>query len=233
MKQDNNLVDYNHEYGKAKILVILICIISMALSIIIVKSGIDEAEESRQTIFIADANNTLLLALANDITLNRPNEAKAAVKRMHYFMFNLTPAAKHINSSLEKATLLSSDQTVVQHIEKLKEMGWYNRMVADGISTEFMCDSIRIEDSDRDDAVYKAKLFGKTSYIYPDRIEFKSLITSCYLQNADRTIEEPNGFLIKLWSIEKQENIKTFMRVQNSMKEESQKENSIEKEAGQ
>lgn len=211
MKLDNKIIDYNKEYAKAKVFVVIVCVISMALSIFIIKNGFDEAEEKRNAIFVADANNTLLLALANDVKLNLPNEAKATLKRMHHYLYNMTPSASHINESIRKAECLG-DESVVQYVEKMKEKGWYNKMIAEGISTEFLCDSIRIETSDNSNFGYKATLYGKTSVIHPDRIEFCSIITTCYMNFVSRSVENPNGFKVFLWKQEKEDLIKVYKR---------------------
>lgn len=211
MKLDDKITDYHKEFAKAKVITVIICVVCMLCSIFIIKSGIDEAEESRNTIFVADANNTLLLALSNDMKTNLPNEAKATLKRMHHYMFNMTPSATHINESIRRAEMLG-DGSVVQYVEKTKEKGWYNKMIAEGISTEFLCDSIRLETSDNENYQYKAVLYGKTSMIHPDRIEFRELITDCYLRFTSRTLENPNGFTVFLWKIDKEEVIKVLTR---------------------
>lgn len=211
MKLDNNIIDYDKEYAKAKVFVVIVCIASMALSIFIIKSGLDEAEETRNAIFVADANSTLLLALSKDIKLNLPNEAKATLKRMHHYLYNMTPSASHINESIRKAELLG-DASVVQYVEKKKEQGWYNKMIAEGISTEFLCDSVRIEASDNGNYAYKATLYGKTSIVLPDRIEFRELTSSCYMNFVARTLENPNGFRCFLWKVDNEKIIKVFVR---------------------
>lgn len=206
-----NYNDYKKGYNLAKVIVVAVCVLCSALSICIIKTGLDEAEEERQSIFVADVNNTLLVALSNDMELNRPNEAKATLKRLHFYLFNLTPTADNINGNIASAESLS-DESILQYVEKTKECGWYNKMIAEGISTEFKCDSIQILGSDREEFEFSAKLFGKQSQIYSDRIEFKEIQTSCYLTTTDRTIENPNGFRIQLWKVDKEEIIKVVRR---------------------
>lgn len=224
MKDD--FLDYKEEFTKIKLFLIGVCVACTTLSIYITISCFNEAEENRKEIFIADANNTLLVALSNDMNLNRPNEAKACLKKLHYFLFNVTPSATHINSSIERAKAIS-DQSVSQYIEKLKEEGWYNSMIAKSISTEFICDSISIVESDRDEYCFKAYLYGKTSTISQDKIEFRSIATSCYLSNMERTVNEPNGFKINLWAIDKNVLLKEINR--KELQKES-KHNTEEKE---
>lgn len=205
-------VDYTKEFRKYKVFVVAVSFLMMVCNIYLVKTTYDSAEESRQTIFVADASNTLMVALANDIQVNRPNEAKAALSRLHYFLFNMTPTANHINYCIGRAQALG-DRSIHQYIEKEKERGWYKSMVGGGISTEFMCDSITVSDSDRPEYRFKAVLYGKTSMIYPERIEFRQIITESYLLDDERTIDEPNGFRIYQWAVKDLRLIKVFNRI--------------------
>lgn len=207
----SNEIDYKKGYNIAKIIVVAVTLICTGLSIYVIKSGLDQAEEERETIFVTDVNNTLLVALANDMQLNRTNEAKAVLKRLHHYLFSLTPTADNINGSIANAENIS-DESVLQYVEKQKERGWYNKMIAESISTEFMCDSIDIEDSDRKEANFKAILYGKQSVIYSDRIEFHSVVTICYLEDDYRTVENPNGLSVRNWNIVKDDIIKTVKR---------------------
>ena len=84
--------DYKDELTKYKLILVLVTVIAMAANICVIKSSFDEAEEQRQEIFVADSQNTLLLALANDISTNRGNEAKAVVGKMHTHLFYMSPS---------------------------------------------------------------------------------------------------------------------------------------------
>ena len=215
----SEIQDYVSFFKKVKLVLVLVCVCCTIGSIYIVKSAFDAAEESREMVFVADVNNTLLVALSNDIQVNRPNEAKAVLKRLHHFLFNVTPSASHINATIARAKALS-DRTVSQYIEREKEKGWYNTMIAKGVSTEYLCDSISILESDREEFMFKARIYGKTSTIYPERIEFRTLVTSAYLEDTDRTIEEPNGFRVCLWKIESNTILKIFERQRDSIARE-------------
>lgn len=203
--------DYKNELAKYKLLLILTCVLTTAICVCIIKSSFDEAEEERQEIFVADSQNTLLLALSNDMRTNRPNEAKAVVGKMHTHLFYLTPTATAIESGISNACSLS-DASVKHYCDKLREEGWYNRMMAEGISTEFLLDSIIVCESDRREFDYLVRLFGKRSTITTASIEFRSLVTTCYVQEEGRTIQNPNGYRCCQFQIEKDEVLKVLNR---------------------
>lgn len=203
--------DYKSELTKFKFILILACVLTTALNIYVIKSSFDEAETQRKEIFIADSQNTLLLALSGEMSANRGNEAKAVVNKMHTHLFYMTPTSTAIESGIAKACNLS-DQSVKQYCDKMREKGWYNKMMAESISTEFVADSIVLYGSDYKEYDFYLRLYGKTSTITSSEIEFKRIETSCYVKEQGRTIDNPNGYRICNFAIDKTETIKVFKR---------------------
>lgn len=207
--------DYFKDFQLIKVILAIVCVISATLSICIIKSSFDDAEIIRNEIFIADAQNTLILARSSDMKSNRCNEAKAVTNKMHVHLFYMTPTASAIQNGIDNACLLG-DESVVQYCNQLMETGWYNKMMAEGISTEFICDSINTYGSDKPEYDFLVKLYGKTSTIYPHAIEFRRIVTSQFVKQQERTIKNPNGYRCCLFKIEQNEVIRTFLRENNS-----------------
>lgn len=205
------LNDYKNDLAMCKMMLILMTVLTSVGCIYIVKSSFDEAEEQRNEIFVADSQNTLLLALSKDMSTNRGNEARAVVNKMHTHLLYMTPTASAIEGGIAKACDLS-DVSVRQYCDKLKESGWYNKMMAEGISTEFVSDSIVLYESDRQGYDFFVRLYGKTSTISSDYIEFKRIETSCFVKEQSRVIDNPSGYRCCHFNVEKSETIKKFRR---------------------
>ncbi len=206
--------DYKNDLAKYKVILIAATILATVVNILVIKSSFDSAEKERNEIFVADAQNTLLLALSRNINTNRGNEAKAVVNKMHTHLFYMAPTASDIEGGITKACNLS-DVSVKQYCDKQRESGWYNRMMAEGISMEFVTDSIVLYDSDKQGYDFFVRLYGKTSVISSTSIEFKSLVTTCYVQESARTVENPNGYICCLFNIEKADRLRLFRRENN------------------
>ena len=99
--------DYKDELSKYKFILVIVTVLAMMANILIIKSTFDEAEEQRSEIFVADSQNTLLLALSNDLSTNRGNEAKAVVGKMHTHLFYMSPTQSAIEGGIAKACDLS------------------------------------------------------------------------------------------------------------------------------
>lgn len=204
-------IDYINDLTKYKFILIIVTVLAMVANIYIIKTSFDEAEEERQQIFVADSQNTLLLALANNIATNRGNEAKAVVSKLHTHLFYMSPTSSAIEGGIKSACDLS-DASVKQYCDKMRESGWYNKMMAEGISTEFMPDSIVLYQSDIQGYDYIVRLYGKTCTITPTIIEFKRIETSCYVEEQRRTIDNPNGYKCCNFAVNKMERIRFFER---------------------
>ena len=61
------------------------------------------AEAQRQKIYVLDGGKSLMLALSQDLSQNRPVEAREHVKRFHELFFTLSPDKSAIESNINRA----------------------------------------------------------------------------------------------------------------------------------
>ena len=85
------------------------------------------AEEQRQKIYVLDNGKSLTLALSQDLSQNRPVEAREHVKRFHELFFTLSPDKSAIESNIQRALFLS-DRSAFNYYRDLSEKGYYNRI---------------------------------------------------------------------------------------------------------
>ena len=64
------------------------------------------AEKQRQKIYVLDDGKSLMLALSQDLSQNRPVEAKEHVRRFHELFFTLSPDKNAIESNINRALFL-------------------------------------------------------------------------------------------------------------------------------
>lgn len=191
-------------FSLVKMIMVLVTFVVTGLTIWGIYSVFEWADRERDAIYVVDSRNTLKLALAENVSVNRVAEAEAHVKRLHELIFVLSPNSEFIQHNLDLLQNLSGN-SVKNYCNSLRESGFYNSLVANGISTEFMCDSIVV----REDANYDFKVFlwGKTSLISSEKIVFKSLMTACYLRSCGRDEWNPQGFMVEDWKVIKQEEL--------------------------
>lgn len=189
--------------------VLITVIVSSAVfcSVVVWKSY-EYAEEQRQKIYVLDEDRALTLALAQDVYQNRMAEARSHVRRFHQLFFTLAPSADAIEYNMEQASHLC-DREALERYDNLKEKGFFQRMIAAGVSTEIRIDSVFVDDSVYP---YSCRLYGMTSLIRSSSVTFRNLETECLLRNVTRSDDNPHGFIIERWNVLDNSDIKTVDR---------------------
>ncbi len=196
-------------FGAVKYIMTLVTILVTGGTIWVLYAVFASADEERNSIYVVDSHNTLKLALAEDVSVNRVYEAEAVVKRLHELLFILSPDADFINDRIDKAQYISGN-SVRSYCNSQKERGFYNSLVANGISSEFLCDSISVLPDEQYD--YRVTLWGKTSLVFSDKILFYSVVTSCTLVSCERSALDPQGFYVEEWQVVSQEELGAWER---------------------
>ena len=100
------------------------------------------AERQRQKIYVLDGGRSLMVALSQDLSQNRPVEAREHVRRFHELFFTLSPDKAAIESNVGRA-LQMADKSALSYYKVLQEKGFFNRLIAGNVSQMVKVDSIR------------------------------------------------------------------------------------------
>jgi conjugative transposon TraK protein len=146
----------------------------------------------REKIYVLDEGKSLMLALSQDMSENRPAEAKHHVKMFHELFFSLSPDNDAINYNVQRALYLA-DKSAFKYFNDLKEKGYYRRVIANNILQRVQVDSIRC---DFDVYPYRVMLHAQQVITRSSNITRRSLVSICLLENAVRSDNNPHGFLI-------------------------------------
>ena len=109
---------------------LLLCAVVAGYSI---WSSYSFAERQREKIYVLDNGKSLMLALSQDLSQNRPVEAKEHVKRFHELFFTLSPDKKAIESNIQRALFLC-DKSAFRYYKDWSEKGYYNRIISANIN---------------------------------------------------------------------------------------------------
>lgn len=91
------------------------------------------AERQREKIYVLDKGKSLMLALSQDLSQNRPAEAREHVRRFHELFFTLSPEKSAIEHNVKRALLLA-DKSAYHYYQDFAEKGYYNRIIAGNIN---------------------------------------------------------------------------------------------------
>ncbi len=168
----------------------------------------DYAEKQRQKIYVLDNGKSLMLALSQDLSQNRPVEVREHVRRFHELFFTLSPDKRAIESNMERALLLS-DKTAFNHYKDLSEKGYYNRIISGNINQTIQIDSVLCN---LERYPYEVATYARQFIIRESNITERSLITYCRLLNSVRSDNNPHGFTIEGFEIRENRDIRVLAR---------------------
>lgn len=151
------------------------------------------AEAQRQKIYVLDEGKSLILALSQDLSQNRPVEAREHVKRFHELFFTLAPDKEAIESNIQRALFLS-DRSAFNHYRDLAEKGYYNRIISGNINQRIEVDSVICN---FDTYPYDVTTYAHQLIIREKSITERSLVTRGRLQNSVRSDNNPHGFILE------------------------------------
>ena len=166
------------------------------------------AEKQREKIYVLDEGKSLMLALSQDLSQNRPIEAREHVKRFHELFFTLSPDKKAIENNIARAMVLC-DKTAFNYYKDLAEKGYYNRIISGNIIQNVIVDSIRCN---FETYPYQVSTYARQIIIRESNLTERSLITTCQLLNTSRSEDNPHGFFMENFDIKENKDIMTVDR---------------------
>lgn len=171
-------------------------------------SAYDFAEAQRKKIYVLDNGKSLMLALSQDLSQNRPVEAREHVRRFHELFFTLSPDKSAIESNINRALLLS-DKSAFNYYKDLSEKGYYNRIISGNINQTVLIDSVNCN---LDVYPYQVATYARQMIIRESNITERSLITTCKLLNSVRSDNNPHGFTIEAFEIRENKDLRVLDR---------------------
>lgn len=166
------------------------------------------AEQQRQKVYVLDNGKSLMLALAQDASINRPVEAREHIRRFHELFFTLAPDKDAIESNMKRAFNLA-DKSAFDYYKDLAEKGYYNRIISGNVQQRIDLDSVTC---DFDHYPYAVKTYAKQFIIRSSNLTKRNLVTSCNLVNSVRSDNNPQGFNIEKFAVIENRDIEVIER---------------------
>lgn len=187
------------------IIVVSVCAV---ISIVAVLCAYNYAEKQRQRVYVLDQGKSLIVALLQDISQNRPVEAREHIKRFHELFFTLAPDKDAIEGNLKRALFLA-DKTAFNYYKDLSEKGYYNRIISGNINQSVTVDSVVCK---FDTYPYHATTYARQYIVRESNVTERNLVTRCQLINSVRSDNNPQGFTIEGLEVIENKTLKTVDR---------------------
>ncbi|MDQ1803085.1 MULTISPECIES: conjugative transposon protein TraK [Chryseobacterium] len=169
----------------------------LAVTAFTVWKSYEFAEKQRQKIYVLEKGKSLMMALSQDIRINRPAEAKEHVTRFHELFFTLAPDKSAIEYNMKRAFLLS-DKSTFNYYKDLSEKGYYNQIISGNVLQRLEIDSIKCN---FDRYPYAVQTYARQYITRSSSITERSLVTSCFLINSVKSEANPQGFIIEKFTV--------------------------------
>lgn len=166
------------------------------------------AEQQRQKVYVLDNGKSLMLALAQDASINRPVEAREHIRRFHELFFTLAPDKDAIESNMKRAFNLA-DKSAFDYYKDLAEKGYYNRIISGNVQQRIDVDSVVCN---FDIYPYAVKTYAKQFIIRSSNVTKRNLVTSCHLVNSVRSDNNPQGFNLEKFVVIENRDIEVIER---------------------
>ena len=203
-----SLKNIETSFKQIRLFGIVFLVVCLAIVSYSVWSSYTFAEAQRQKIYVLDGGKSLMLALSQDLSQNRPVEAREHVKRFHELFFTLSPDKSAIEGNIKRALLLA-DKSAFNYYTDFAEKGYYNRIISRNINQAVQVDSVQCN---FDTYPYKVSTYARQMIIRESNVTERSLITECDLQNTVRSDNNPQGFMIERFRILENKDLRTIER---------------------
>ena len=137
-----SLKNIETSFKQIRLFGIVFLVVCLAIVSYSVWSSYTFAEAQRQKIYVLDGGKSLMLALSQDLSQNRPVEAREHVKRFHELFFTLSPDKSAIEGNIKRALLLA-DKSAFNYYTDFAEKGYYNRIISGNINQAVQVDSVQ------------------------------------------------------------------------------------------
>jgi len=202
------LKNIENSFRQIRLFTFIFALLCFGVVGVVVYKSYEFAEEQRQKIYVLDNGKSLMVALSQDMSLNRPVEAREHVRRFHELFFTVAPDKNAIESNVKRAFNLA-DQSAFNYYKDLSEKGYYNRIISGNIQQRIEIDSVS---ANFDSYPYQVQTFAKQFIYRSSNLTKRSLITSCMLVNSVRSDNNPQGFTMEKFNVIENKDIETVNR---------------------
>ena len=195
-------------FKQIRMYVFLFAIFCCIVTVCAVIASFSFAREQREKIYVLDGGKSLMMALSQDLSQNRPAEAREHVRRFHELFFSLSPQKDAIEHNINRALQLA-DKSAYHYYVDFAERGYYNRLISGNINQVVHVDSVVCDFAAYP---YKVRTYARQLIIRESNVTERSLVTSCSLQNTGRSDDNPNGFIIEQFTVLENKDIRSAER---------------------
>jgi conjugative transposon TraK protein len=204
------LRNIENSFRQIRLYAIIFAVVCLSITGYAVWESYRFAKEQREKVYVLDQGKSLMLALSQDASVNRPVEAREHVRRFHELFFTLAPDKAAIESNMKRAFSLA-DKSAFDYYKDLSEKGYYNRIISANVQQRLEVDSVQCN---FEKYPYAVRTYAREYIIRASNVTRRSLVTSCLLVNSVRSDDNPQGFNIEQFRVLENKDVEVIDRKQ-------------------
>ena len=202
------LRNIENSFRQIRLYAIVFTVLCLGISCYAVFESYRFASVQREKVYVLDQGKSLMLALSQDASINRPVEAREHVRRFHELFFTLAPDKTAIESNMKRAFNLA-DKSAFDYYKDLSEKGYYNRIISGNVQQRIEVDSVQCN---FEKYPYSVRTYAREYIIRASNVTKRNLITSCLLVNSVRSDVNPQGFNIEQFRVLENKDVEVMER---------------------
>ena len=202
------LRNIENSFRQIRLYAIIFTVLCLGISGYAVFESYRFASVQREKVYVLDQGKSLMLALSQDASINRPVEAREHVRRFHELFFTLAPDKTAIESNMKRAFNLA-DKSAFDYYKDLSEKGYYNRIISGNVQQRIEVDSVLC---DFERYPYTVRTYAREYIIRASNVTRRNLVTSCLLVNSVRSDVNPQGFNIEQFRVLENKDVEVMER---------------------
>jgi len=202
------LRNIENSFRQIRLYAIIFAVVCLSITGYAVWESYRFAKIQREKVYVLDQGKSLMLALSQDASINRPVEAREHVRRFHELFFTLAPDKAAIESNMKRAFSLA-DKSAFDYYKDLSEKGYYNRIISANVQQRLEVDSVQC---DFEKYPYAVRTYAREYIIRASNVTRRSLVTSCLLVNSVRSDDNPQGFNIEQFRVLENKDVEVIDR---------------------
>ena len=202
------LTNLESSFRLIRLVAVGVIILSLVFAAAIAWWAFDVVEKSREKIYVLDGGKSIMLALAQDMNVNRSAEAKDHVRAFHRLFFDLDPDEAAIDAHVRESAYYG-DASVLRLYSDLREKGYFTQLIQGNVIQKVEVDSIILTGSM---SPFTARTYARQLLVRANTITSRQLITECNLIDVDRSDNNSHGFMIERLKVLENRDLETITR---------------------
>lgn len=195
-------------FRMVRVVALITVVLSLLFAAGIAYWAFSTVQASRHKIYVLDGGKSIMLALSQDMNVNREAEARDHVKTFHRLFFNQDPDERSIARNMEEASYYG-DRSITRLYKDMQEKGFFSQLIQGNTIEKVLVDTIAV---DMRQSPYHVRCAGRQLLVRSSTITTRRLLTECYLIDTQRTDANPHGFVIENFKVLDNHDIETVSR---------------------